>query len=226
MWYDCYLQFLSNEDQQSVREEKNETSFRFDDGKSFKSVKYVTLPTFIASKNILLTMEVIENDISLLLSKDAMKKAKTYVHFTKDKIVIFDEKVLLYYSWKNEWWKWKSPSSKNIVFFEDNLKNPYGNKKRNIPLTLHQQLSHPTAQKLISLLKDVNVDDNELRVMISYVTNNCEICFKYKTETNCWFSFSKMFQWNSSTWLEGIDFEYMVPSYNWSFDKIQHIMCN
>lgn len=47
-------------------------------------------------------MEVIENDFSLLLSKDGMTKAKTYVNFTKDKIVIFDEKVLLYYSWKNE----------------------------------------------------------------------------------------------------------------------------
>ena len=175
MWYDCYLQFSSNEYQQSVREEKNETSFRFGDGKSFKSVKHVTLPTFIACKNILLTMEVIENDFSLLLSKDGMTKAKTYVNFTKDKIVIFDEKVLLYYSWKNEWWKWKSPSSKNIVFFADNLKNPNGNKKRNIPLTLHRQFSHPTAQKLISLLKGVNVDDNELMVMINYVTNNCEM---------------------------------------------------
>ena len=32
------------------------------------------LPTFIANKSVLLTTKVIENDIPLLLSKDAMKR--------------------------------------------------------------------------------------------------------------------------------------------------------
>ena len=54
LWLDCYLQSLSNEDQQSVRDEKSETSFRFGNGKIFKSIKCVTLPTFIANKNVLL----------------------------------------------------------------------------------------------------------------------------------------------------------------------------
>ena len=57
---------------------KSETSFRFGNGKVFKSLKRVTLPTFIAAKNVLLSTEVRENGIPLLLSKDAMKKAKTH----------------------------------------------------------------------------------------------------------------------------------------------------
>lgn len=40
-----------------------------------------------------MTTDAIENDISLLLSKDAIKKIKTYINFSKDKIVIFDEEV-------------------------------------------------------------------------------------------------------------------------------------
>ena len=39
----------------------------------------------------LLSTEVTENDIPLLLSKDAMKKTKTFIDFSKDKIIIFDE---------------------------------------------------------------------------------------------------------------------------------------
>ena len=35
IWLDCYLQSLCNEDQQSVKEEKSETSFRCENGKVF-----------------------------------------------------------------------------------------------------------------------------------------------------------------------------------------------
>ena len=91
VWLDCQLQSLSNEDQQSNREEKSETSFRFGNGKVFKSIKCVTLPTFIANKNVLLSTKVY--DIPLLLCRDALKTAKTYIDFSKDKIIIFDEEV-------------------------------------------------------------------------------------------------------------------------------------
>ena len=36
-------------------------------------------------------------------------------------------------------------------------------RKQNIALKLHCQFSHPNAQKLVSLLKDANVDDKELQ---------------------------------------------------------------
>ena len=91
VWLDCQLQSLSNEDQQSNREEKSETSFRFGNGKVFKSIKCVALPTFIANKNVLLSTKVY--DIPLLLCRDALKTAKTYIDFSKDKIIIFDEEV-------------------------------------------------------------------------------------------------------------------------------------
>ena len=91
VWLDCQLQSLSNEDQQSNKEEKSETSFRFGNGKVFKSIKCVTLPTFIANKNVLLSTKVY--DIPLLLCRDALKTAKTYIDFSKDKIIIFDEEV-------------------------------------------------------------------------------------------------------------------------------------
>ena len=97
---DCYLQSLRNEDQQSVRKEKSETSFWLGNGKVFKSIKRVFLPAFIANKNVLLSTEVIENDIPLLLSKEAIKKAKTYIDFSKDKIIFFDEEAPVKFSFQ------------------------------------------------------------------------------------------------------------------------------
>ena len=52
------------------------------------------------------------------------------------------------------------------------MKNEDRNKKRNFIWKLHGQSSHPTAQKLILLLKDPSVDDNELVAMINDVSNN------------------------------------------------------
>ena len=42
----------------------------------------------IAGQNVLLATEVIENDIPLLLSKDTMKRANTYIDFSNDKTII------------------------------------------------------------------------------------------------------------------------------------------
>ena len=177
VWLDCYVQSLSNE---SVREEKGETSFRYGNGKVFKSIKPVPLRTFIANKNILLTKEVVENDIPLLRSKDAVKKAETYINFSKDKIIILDEEVPVKFCTSGHYCiavgkmnkKWESPVQENIVCFSDDLKNKDRNKKRNIALKLHCQFSHPNERKLISLLKNANVDDNELIAIIIDVSDN------------------------------------------------------
>ena len=45
-----------------------------------------------------MSTEVIENDIPLLLSKEAIKKAKTYIDFSKDKIIFFDEEAPVKFS--------------------------------------------------------------------------------------------------------------------------------
>ena len=49
----------------------------------------------IAGQNVLLTTEVIENDLPLVFSKDTMKKANTYIDFANDKIVILNKEVPL-----------------------------------------------------------------------------------------------------------------------------------
>ena len=47
-----------------------------------------------------MSTEVIENDIPLLLSKEAIKKAKTYIDFSKDKIIFFDEEAPVKFSFQ------------------------------------------------------------------------------------------------------------------------------
>ena len=117
-----------------------------------------------------------------------MKKTKTYIDFSKDKIIIFDEEVPVKFSTSGHYcitvWKMNKENEnilvqENIVCFSDDLKNKDRNKKWNITLKLHRQFSHSNAQKLISLLKDANVDDKELISIINEVSDSYGICFKY-----------------------------------------------
>ena len=62
--------------------------FKFGNGKVYHSTERITIPVVIAGQNVLLTPTIIENDILLLLSKDTMKKANTYIDFANDKIIL------------------------------------------------------------------------------------------------------------------------------------------
>ena len=161
VWLDCYLQSLSSEEQQSVRKEKSETSFRFGNGKVFKSIKRVILPTFVANKNVLLSTEVVENDIPFLLSKEAMKKAKTYIDFSEDKIIVFDEEAPVKFSTSRHYCITVGKMNKEnenilvqetIVCFSDDWKNKDRNKKAKycFEITLSVQSSKCTETCIIT----------------------------------------------------------------------------
>ena len=60
---------------------------------SFKKGK---IPVIIAGVQATVTTDILECDIPLLISKEAMKKAQTQIDFEEDKINIFGKKVEIY----------------------------------------------------------------------------------------------------------------------------------
>ena len=63
-WLNCYLETLSLSNLSLVKEFESNTLFKFGGGKFTKSIKKVTIPTCIARKNIDLTTDVIETDVT------------------------------------------------------------------------------------------------------------------------------------------------------------------
>ena len=92
-WLNCYLESLSSEELNNIKCERSETIFKFGNEKICHSFEQITIPAVIAGQNMLLTIEVIENDIPLLLSKDTMKKANTYIDFANNEIIILNKEV-------------------------------------------------------------------------------------------------------------------------------------
>ena len=60
--------------------------FRFGDSKKLMSLGLCTVPARIADKDCTLTFDIIDSDIPLLLSKEAMKKAKVLIDLAEYKV--------------------------------------------------------------------------------------------------------------------------------------------
>lgn len=67
--------------------------FKFGDNKMIQSLKKVHHPVDIAGVSATLTTDVVAYDTSLLLSKEAMKKAITRIDFQQVKISILGKRV-------------------------------------------------------------------------------------------------------------------------------------
>ena len=59
-------------------------TFKFEDGNKLNSLYKVTLPCVITDIKVSIITVVVDSDIPLLLSKDSMKKAGTYLNFEND----------------------------------------------------------------------------------------------------------------------------------------------
>lgn len=69
--------------------------YKFGEGMKLKALYTVTLPCAIASIDINIITDVVDMRIPLLLSKDAMKRAKTCLNVENDSVTMLGKEVLL-----------------------------------------------------------------------------------------------------------------------------------
>ena len=94
-WLDNYLENLSDYEKSLVCENISNAAFTFGDGSSCKSLKSVSLPCHIGNIEGKVSVDVVKQNIPLLLSKNAMKKAKMCLNFSDDSIKVSNQKIAL-----------------------------------------------------------------------------------------------------------------------------------
>ena len=186
-WLEHFLHSLSFEEYKQIENFQSDNSFKFGDSKIIKSLKKVKIPVIIAGVKATITTDVVEYEIPLLLSKEAMKKAQTQIDFKEDKVNIFGQKVKIYFTSTGHYCiKLKSkPSDKNsfksnAVFLCNDIEKLSNTQKYKVALKLHRQFSHPHSERLLNLLQDCEINDQELKSHIKDLDESCEICVKYK----------------------------------------------
>ena len=74
-WYKCFLETLTDAQKKKIVKIKGVRTFKFGNGNKLNSLYKVILPCVIADIEVSIITDVVNSDIPLLLSKDAMKRA-------------------------------------------------------------------------------------------------------------------------------------------------------
>lgn len=187
-WVDHYLDCLSDDEKRLVKSNDTKTSYRFGDGNQVLSTKNVMLPGHIGNKPVLISTDVIEKDIPLLLSRESMRKAKMKLDFSNDTVQVANETIHLD---STDSGHYVIPLTKPVKLLrradkDDSVKFTLSVSEkddRKIALKLHSQFAHPTSERLIKLLKNAGSkwsSNDNLKKEIRSVSESCETCLRFK----------------------------------------------
>ena len=82
-WLRCYEETQIKK-QEFIHSEQSISTFKFGDGIKVQSIMKVTIPVNINNTDTSTVTDLVNDDIPLLLSKEAMKKANTQINFLSD----------------------------------------------------------------------------------------------------------------------------------------------
>ena len=183
-WYSCFLDTLQDNARKDIKTESSYSVFRFGNGAELKSKFAVGIPCVLAGKHVEIKTDVIDSPVPLLLSKNSMKKARCKLDFSKDTVSFFGKEVKLHCTDSGHYFVPLSKPADTLMYSEvlylKNIVSKSLPQKLKVAEKLHRQFSHPTSEKLISLIEDSGVEDQELMNVIRELTSKCEICLRYK----------------------------------------------
>ena len=192
-WFNCFMETLPENARKKVKTFKGTRTFRFGSGKRLPSLKRVILPCVIGGVRVDISTDIVDADIPMLLSKSAMKKAKTIMDFKNDTICLLGKKMKLNTTTSGHYYVSITkplPSDKKEcqvlfaqelgVFFIKEIGKLSCNEKIKIAKKLHYQFSHCSGRKMSVLAKDSGITDREFLKICEEFPSNCDICLKLK----------------------------------------------
>ena len=179
-WLQCYLQSLDAESKAKVKQYPGVKIFKFGGGEKLASIASYDLPAFLAEKEVIIHTDVVESDIPLLLSLQAMKKAKIKLDLEKDSAEIFGQNIMLNHTSSGHYC---IPIDKGEISLENvctvKLWELDDKERYKTLLKLHRQFAHPPERKLVTLLKDANIWEDTYRQDLKTIHEKCELCKIY-----------------------------------------------
>ena len=173
-WYDCFVDGLDDVAKDSVKESTSTRKFKFGGGKVSSSLKQVALPCSIASTKVVIQCDVVNDNIPLLLSKRAMKRAKTKIDFETDKIQMLGKEVFPHVNSSGHYCITLGPSASEV-----HLTTAEESADR-IASKLHRQFAHASARQISALTKKAGTHSDAVDSELLKVEQTCEICKRFK----------------------------------------------
>ena len=180
-WVKEFINTLSEEEQKEVQRCPATKRYKFGNSKAVEALERVKLPMTIAKENILLTVDVVDVDVPLLISKKTLKDAGAVINFHDDTITMFGRKETLLESQSGHYHipvhnhidvKEKSDSVYSLITFIMNTEENDEKRARKI----HRHFSHARKEKLQKLLEDGGWWNQSMSKALSEVEEKCKVC--------------------------------------------------
>ena len=180
-WIKNYIQSLDPSDKNKIKRIDGQRVFKFGGGTCLKSTGEYSLPAVIAGNDVTIKTDVVESDIPLLLSRTAMKKAAIKMDLENDTANIMGKEVALNLTTSGHYCipidKTEEVPVENVCTIK--LENLNKQERYKTLLKLHRQFAHPTKKRLIALLKDAGVWQEEYEDTMTQIEQECELCKVY-----------------------------------------------
>ena len=186
IWLSTYIDSLSYNDTSKLSEKTSSKYFRFGDGRTYQSIKTVSIPIYTGSQKSLLTVEVVDCNIPLLLSNNSLKKANANLDFGSEEIRFLGENIPLNVSKSGHYYikLHREPifQSRSVmrIMFSSPIHPEKPDESRIAIIKLHKQFAHPHPNRLKKLIRDSGVHDQCIMDLVQEISERCDICKKFK----------------------------------------------
>ena len=161
-----------------VTEVEGKKVFKFGGWEKLKSLGTFELPAHLAGSPVSVRTDVVATDIPLLLSKEAIKRAKVKLNLVDDTAEILGTQINLHFASYGHYCV--SLHKVNEVEVEEIYAVSIGTldtkEQHQTLLKLRRQFAHPLRKKYIGLLKDAEVWSQSLNKVVDTIYASCDLC--------------------------------------------------
>ena len=180
VWKDTYLASLNAEEKKQVRFLPGGTNFKFGGGNTIKSRERMEFPCVIAGQKTVITADVVDSDIPLLLSKPDMKRLGFKLNMTDDVLEVNGNKMDLDTTSSGHYYIPLKDCEVKVEKVHMVIQQETYEGKQKMVKKLHRQFAHPTAKSLKAIMKNADVLDEECDTLVDDVSKKCDVCKRYK----------------------------------------------
>ena len=161
--------------ERKITREKGETVFRFGGNHKYKSTEKITFPCSLAEKTVLITADVVDTDIPLLLSKPFMKSVGGIMNLQNDTIEFFGVTLPMETTKSGHYCVPLSNHEVTIAEVQFSAAEMSKLKLLKTIRKLHRQFAYPTAANLRILLQNSGVFDDRMADCLAEVMRQCRV---------------------------------------------------
>ena len=185
IWMNEYISKLSKDEKANITQKPSSSIYRFGDGEKTTACYSTTIPAQIGDRKVTIDVDVLDKDIPCLLSRPSMEQINTQIDLMNQQVTMLNQKVPLFTSKSGHYCIPLTKEKRAMCTQEyDNITLIFRNKelsKKQTAEKLHSQFSHPSANKLVDLVKSSGHSrDKELIKEIRNISSNCEICKQFR----------------------------------------------